>query len=78
MLPYNRWYLEGEFNMEKKQEEEFSFEKLIAGRKRPFIALAAGLFVAWGLDNELAGLFAGLVVEGGIMTAIWLIKKYQK
>lgn len=72
MIPYDYRYLEGEFNMKKPK---FDWNKFLNGAKRPMIALLVALFVAWGLDNEFAGVVAGLVVERGISTATWIINK---
>lgn len=75
MLQYDMRYINMAKKQTRKEVEQFNVEKFISGRKRPVIAVIASALVAWGLGDIWAGLVAGLVVEAGISTAIWIITK---
>lgn len=64
-----------EKNMAKKKIPKWDWNKFIAGAKRPAIALIAAAFIAWGVGDATSALIAGLIVERGIATAIWLTHK---
>lgn len=74
MIAYDRRAVVDEMKMVKKQIK-FDWNKFLNGAKRPAIALLVALLVAWGLDSELSGVLAGLIVERGISTASWMINK---
>lgn len=59
------------------KKPKFDWNKFLHGAKRPTIALLVALFVAWGLDNEFAGVVAGIVVERGISTTTWIIENKE-
>jgi hypothetical protein len=63
-------------DMKKKQgKDKFDWNKVVEGRKRPVVATVTAALVAWGLGDIWAGLVAGLVIEGVLFTAIWIINK---
>jgi hypothetical protein len=49
--------------------------KFIEGVKRPAIAIVTVGLVAWGTNDVFASMVAGLLVERGLSTVIWLLNK---